>query len=76
MVKGCRLPGRRRVTGLAGGREASLHVVRVRRAIEVLDVARGAVRGNSCVVIADMTACAGDIHMRAGEREGRLAVVE
>jgi len=64
------------VAGRAGGRESGLDVIRIRRPVEILDVARSAVGGRAHELSIDVAQIAGHVYVRAGERERRLAVVK
>ncbi len=76
VVEHCARPGRGGVAGGAAGREASRLVIRIGGAVVVLGMAGVAVgRGPSEDVI-DVAARAGHGGVRAGQREGRVVVVE
>lgn len=61
---------------LAGRRHPSRDVVRVFRALVILQVAARAIGTDCRVVTTDMTRRAVHLHVRSGERELRLIVVE
>ena len=65
MIERSGLPGRSVVARLAGLRESAGHVVRVRRVLEILQVARHAsIRGQVVVIV--------DVAIRAGPRRHRV----
>ena len=78
VIEGRRLPARRRVARLAGGRKCRQYVVRTRRRLIVRHVARRArrIRRAQVVVVIDMAGAARDAHVRARQRESRLIVIE
>jgi hypothetical protein len=65
VIKGRAVPGSCIVALLASQREAGLHMVRIGCAIEVLHVARGAIRGSSDKLAVDMTLRTGHSHVPA-----------
>jgi len=75
MVKRRRVPRRRRMALLAGGREPRLHVVRIGRAVEILHVARTAIRRRSDELVVDVALRARDGDVCAGQRELRKGIV-
>ncbi len=64
------------MASLAGLRELCLHVVRIRRALIVLQVAGHARRGRQVVVAVHVALRAGQRLMRSGERKSYRAVVK
>lgn len=56
-------------------REPCLGVIRIRRTLVILHVARGAILGNACVVVVYVATAAGHVDMRAGQRESREGAV-
>ena len=75
MVKLRALPGGCGVTLLAGLRETACDVVRIRRAIEIVDVAGCAVLRRACKSAVHMALRARHIHVRTSEGELRQGVV-
>ena len=71
VIKGRVVPRSRGVALLASLREPGLHVIGVRRGIEILDVARSAIRGSPDKIAIDVALRAGHVGMRAGQRELR-----
>lgn len=76
MIEGRRVPVRRRMADLTLLRKPSCGVVRVIRALEVLQMTSDAARAFQVVVSIGMALGAGYLHMRTGEWEGGLRVVE
>jgi len=77
MIKRRIVPRRRVVALLARGRESRRHVVRIGRAIEILHVARTAIRRRSHKLIIDMACRTGHADVRSGQRElGECIVIE
>jgi len=60
---------------LTGLRESRLHVIRIRRIVEVLDVARSAIGGRPDKVAIDVALRTGDVGVRARQRELRKGIV-
>jgi len=72
----CRvLPRRSVVALLAGLRKPRLHVIGIGSSVEVLDVARRAVRRCAHILSVHVTLRASDAHVRPGQRELRESVV-
>jgi hypothetical protein len=69
-------PGGRRVASLARSRKPRRQVIRIRRALIVRLVAGVAIRGRARVFAPNVATGARNIHVRAGEREARLGVIE
>jgi len=69
-------PPGRGVAGGASGRPACGRVVRISGAGVILRVARVAIRRRTCKHIIDVAQIAGDIDVRAGQRERRVVMVE
>lgn len=71
-------PDLRVMTGVTGGREMSRHVIRIVGVQVILLVAAVAVRRQARPVVVDVAVRAGTRrhHVRIGQREARLAVVE
>lgn len=71
-------PSRRRVTRLAGLRKAQLHVIRIGRALIVLQVARNARRVRDVEIVVNVTirALAWWNRVHASQREAGRRVVE
>ena len=61
VIKRCTVPRSRVVALLAGLREPGLNVIRVRRGIEIFDVARSAISRRADKVAIDMALGAGDV---------------
>jgi hypothetical protein len=78
VIESRRLPGCRIVASLAGLRESTGHVVRIGRALEVLEVARHASRAGEVVVVVGMAvrALARRHGMRPSQRESGGRVIE
>jgi hypothetical protein len=77
VVKGCIVPRGGSVALLAGRRETGLYVVRIRRAVEILHMARRTVGGSAHKLAIDVALRAGDRRMRARQRElGKGVVIE
>ena len=78
VIKSCRLPSRSIVASVASLREASGHVIRVRRVVEILQVARDASGAGQVVVIVDMAvrALPRRHRVRAGQSEVHHRVIE
>lgn len=78
MVECCRLPGARVVTHFAGLGEASCHMVRIRRALEIFQVTGHARRTGQVVIVIDVavSALARRNGMRAGQSEIHERVIE
>jgi hypothetical protein len=78
VIKGRIAPARGCVALLAGLREVGLHVIRVRRAVEIGQVAAdaGGVRGGQVVVVIDVALGALQGRVRAGQREAGGRVIE
>ena len=66
------------MAGLASLREAASHVVRIRRVLEIRQVARDAGRGGQVVVVVDVAirALPRRHRVRAGQREVHHGVIE
>jgi hypothetical protein len=71
-----RLPRRRCMAGLARRREPSGNVVRVRRPLEILQVAGDAGCVRQAVVVVDVAGRARHAHVRARQCESRLVVIK
>ena len=71
VIKGRVIPRGRRVTLLTGLRESGLHVVRISRAVEILDVARSAVGRGIHELAIDMALGAGHVGVRSRQRKLR-----
>jgi hypothetical protein len=69
------VPRSRGVALLASGRETGLHVIGIRGALEILQVARTAIRRGTRKLTIDVTLRAGHIHVPAGQREFCKGVV-
>lgn len=70
-------PVGRGVALLTSLRESGLNVVRIRSAVEVLNMTRSAISRRSHELAVDMALGAADIHVAAGERElGKGGVIE
>ena len=71
VIKSRARPRRRVVTLSTGLREAGLHVIRIRRALEVFQVAAdaGGIRAGQVVVVVDVTLGARNRRVRARQRE-------
>jgi hypothetical protein len=71
VIKGCIRPVARAVALLAGLRETRCDVVRIRRALEILQVATHACRGSDGVIVVDVAVGALPrrycVHSREGE---------
>lgn len=78
MVKGCRLPSDSGVAGLTVLREPPRDVIRIRSALEILQMAGSAGRAGQVVVIVDMAveANARRIGVRIREREAHACMIE
>lgn len=78
VIEGGRLPSDGRVAGLAGLREPSQDVVRIRRALKILQVTRNASRSSQVVVVVDMAveAQAGRGGVSVGQRKSDSVVIE
>ena len=77
VIKRRAVPRSRVVALLATSRESRLHVIRIRRAVEILDVAGGAVGGCSNELAIDVALRAGDGLVRSLQRElGKCCVIE
>ena len=78
VIEGGRLPGDRGVALLAGRGKSAGHVIRVRRSLEVFQVARDTSRGRQVVVVIHMAVHAGSGRDRvpARQRKRGLGVVE
>ena len=78
VIEGCVTPRRRGVALLTGGREVRLHVIRIRRAVEIRLVAAYASRvcTGQVVIVIDVTLGALQRRVRAGEREARRGMIE
>ena len=76
VVEFCTAPSDGAVARGAGSREAGVHMVRVGRAIEVGDVAGGAVFRRPGIAAIDVALLAGRVNVSAGQRELRLGVIE
>lgn len=78
MVKGCRLPSDSGVAGLTVLREPPRDVIRIRSALEILQMAGSAGRAGQVVVIVDMAveANARRIGVRIRERETDAGMIE
>ena len=78
VIKLCWLPGRGVVAGFAGLREPSGYVVRIRRVLEILQVARHAGRARNVVVVVDVTVGTRPRRnrVRSGQHKSRRGVVE
>lgn len=72
MVERRRLPRRSVVAGFAGLREAARNVIRICRALEILQVTRHAGRGGDVVVIVDVAVSA--LPRRHGVRSAQSEV--
>ena len=75
VIEGRIIPRSRGMTLLAVCRESRLHVVRIGCAVEVLHMARAAIRGRAHELVVDMALCAGDVDVSARQRELRKHVV-
>ena len=64
------------MAGCAGGGEADLSVIRIRRAVVIRRVAGVAIRGNGSVVIVGVALSAWNSKLRPRQREGTSRVVE
>ena len=64
------------VTLLAGLRKARRYVIRVRRSLEILQVAADASRNRDVVVVVDVALGALQCRVRTGQRESRVVVIE
>lgn len=72
----CRIsPRRRGVATGAGGRDSGLGVIGVRRSLEILHVARNAIRRSAGELAVHVALRAGNSHMGAGQREFSERVV-
>ena len=69
-------PTRRVVADRAVRGEASLHVVRIRRALVIFDVAGIAIRRRACKFSVDVALRARNVYMGSGQRKWRLRVIE
>jgi len=69
------VPRSRGVALLASDRETGLHVIGIRGALEILEVARAAIRRCTHKLTIDVTLRAGHIHVPAGQREFCKGVV-
>ena len=78
MVKRCRLPCSGVVARLASLRESAAHVIRIRRALEILQVTRHTGRTGQVVVVADVAidALARRHGMRTRQNESGRGVIE
>lgn len=70
------LPCRGAMAALAGLRKSVLHVIRIRGALEILEVARDAGGAGQVVVPVDMTLRARGAGVRSGQREANQIVVK
>ncbi len=75
VIEGRIIPRSRGVALLAVCRESGLHVVRIGCAVEVLHMARTAIRGRAHELVVDMALRAGDVEVSARQRELRKHVV-
>jgi hypothetical protein len=75
VIKSRVVPGTRVVTLLTARRKAGLYVVRIGRAVEVLDVAGRAIGRGSHKLPVDMALGAGHADVRSGQRELRERIV-
>ena len=76
MVKGRRLPGGSRMTDLALLRDPGRHVIRIRRPLEILQVARHACRGGDVEIAVRVALVALQLRVSTGEREADRIVIE
>lgn len=78
MVKRCRLPSNGTVAGLAVLRKSSRDVIRIRSALEILQMARSASRAGQVVIVVDMAveAYARRICVRIRQREPHACMIE
>ena len=76
VIEGRSIPGRRIVALRAGLREIRLHVIRLGRTLEILQVAGHAGRAGQIVVAVHVTLRALNGGVRAGERESGVVVIE
>jgi len=70
------LPLSRGVAGIARGGESGSRMIWIRGCVELLEMAGGAVLGRACELVVDVTLSALHGGVRAGQSEGRLAVIE
>ena len=75
VIKGRVVPVSRGMALLARRGEAGLHVIRIGRAIEILHVARPAIRRRAHKLPVDVALRAGHIHVAPGQREFRESIV-
>ena len=78
VVESCVIPTRRVVTLRTGLRESRLHVVRLRCALEIFQVATraGGIRAGQVVIAIHVALCALHRGVRSGQREARRRVIE
>ena len=77
VVEACGRPCCRRMAGLARCWKTALDMVGAGRPVEVVDVARGAVRRGSCILSAHVAGSTRHRNMRTGQREpGQRVVIE
>ena len=76
VIEGCIKPAGGGVTYPTGGRESGSNVVRTRRALVNRLVTGIAIRGSVVVVVLYVALSAWNAHMRSGQRESRVVMVE
>lgn len=76
MVEDCTRPGGRVVAALAGGGESGRHMIRIRRALIIHLVAGIAVCRRTREHVVDVATGAGNVDVRARQRERGVVVVE
>lgn len=76
MVEDCTRPGGRVVAALTGGGESGRHMIRIRRALIIHLVAGIAVCRRTREHVVDVATGAGNVDVRAGQRERGVVVVE